>query len=53
MDTHQSLKNKNGGWRRVKKKSVRLPHALRPNFRGQIQSATHIYKIAIMGCIIT
>jgi len=25
-------------------------HGKRPNFRGHIQSATHIYKIVIMDC---
>jgi len=53
MDTHQSFENENGGWRRVKKKVCAAGAWSRPNFRGQINSASTIYKNVILPLRIT
>jgi len=37
----------------MKRKKSATAWRRRPKFRGHIKSATHIYKIAIMGCGIT
>jgi len=53
MDTHQSLKERKWRLEKSEEEKVRLVHAKRPNFRGLVNSATIIYKIATLPLRIT
>jgi len=52
MDTHQSWRERKWRLEKSGEEGVRLVHAKRPNFRGLVNSATIIYKIATLALII-